>query len=152
MQIKFLSKKIAQIFILSLFLLFLPTISKAGGTSYLFEITNLESKGNNQYKLTLKCKEKESECAKTNQIVIHLRFNKSALGKHMPSQITSENYSNCISKLKEQYKAGGSFRFGFMGTGIVPIRGKKNEYQSNALAELEEYDGKIAIYSFARPI
>lgn len=149
---KFLAKKIILFSIFGLVLLLLPTTSKAGGVSYLFEITNLESKGNNQYKLTLKCKEKEAECSNTNQIVIHLRFNKSTFGKNLPSDITSENYSSCISKLKEQYKTGGSFRFGFIGTGIVPVRGRKNEYQSNALAELKEYDGKVAIYSFARSI
>ena len=152
LHVKFLAKKIILLSIFGLVLLLLPATSKAGGVSYLFEIANMESKGNNQYKLTLKCKEKEAECSKTNQIVIHLRFNKSSFGKNMPGQITSENYSSCISKLKEQYKTGGSVRFGFMGTGIVPIRGRKNEYQSNALAELEEYDDKVVIYSFARPV
>ncbi len=152
MQIKFLAKKIIQITILSLFLFLMPTTSKAGGISYLFEIANLESKGNNQYKLTLKCKQKEDDCSTTSQIVIHLRFNKSAFGKNMPPQITLENYLSAISKLKEHYKKGSTFRFGLMGVGSIPIRGRKNEYQSNALAELEEHDGKVAIYSFARPI
>ncbi len=152
MKIKFISKKIVQIsFFFILFTLFTIT-SKAGGVSYLFEIVNLESEGNNQYKLTLNCKQKEADCGKTNKLIIHLRFNKSAFGKSMPKDISLENYLGCISKLKEQYKKGGTFRFGFVGVGVVPKRGKKNEYQSNALAELEEHDGKIVIYSFAQPI
>jgi hypothetical protein len=84
----FLAKKVIQISILTLILLMLLTTSKAGGVSYLFEIVNLESKGNNQYKLTLKCKEKEAECAKANQIVIHLRFNKSSLESRIPKDFT----------------------------------------------------------------
>jgi len=152
MLIKSTVQKISVLSGTMLLLFLFPAICKAGGDSFLFEIQSLQSKGNNQYKLTLKCLEEDANCGRSNRMIIHLRFNKSAFGKQPFRELTQENYLKCIEKLKEQTRKGGSFRFGFMGVGIYRISGKKDEYQSNGLAELKENDGNVTIYSFANPI
>jgi hypothetical protein len=60
-----------------------------------------------------------------------------------------EDYLKAINGLIKQFKAGGKFYFGVLAEGYVLLDKKNNEYQSNGLKELEEYEGRKIICSFA---
>lgn len=126
-----------------------PQAKAAGGDSFPAKIIEITSKGNDEYRLVVQL---QVQANKWERRVFHLRHRASVFGKQPPDFVTRENYLACIERLKTYAKERKNFRFGFMGTGYVPIPGKKNEFQSNSLAFLEENDGVKAIYSMARPL
>jgi hypothetical protein len=140
--------------ILALLILFIPATLIAGGDSFDAEILNFSPKGNDEFKMTLLQYTGvygEKDPQEPRKLIIHLRYFPRAFGKSRPSNLTRENYMHCISLLEKQLKKGGRFHFGIMAQGYKPIPGKKNEYQSNALAYLEEVTGAMVVYSFANP-
>jgi hypothetical protein len=65
---------------------------------------------------------------------------------------TREAYDHCIAEFKAHVEKRESFSLGIMGTGFIELPNKPGEYQSNALAVLEEYHGDRVCYSFAMPV
>jgi hypothetical protein len=64
---------------------------------------------------------------------------------------TKEKYLAAIESLKAQAAKGGKFPFGIMSDGFEPLKGRRGEFQSNALCILKEFTGREVVYSFARP-
>jgi hypothetical protein len=129
--------------------LFFPQAKAAGGDSFPAEIIEFTPKGKDEYRLVV---ELQVQANKTNRLVLHLRHHASIFGKHLPNFVTKENYLACIERLKTYARERKKFRLGFLGTGYVPIPGKKNEFQSNSLSLLAEFTDEKVIYSMARPI
>ena len=123
---------------------FLVALLYAGGSHYEAEILEFKTKGNDEFVMVLKQYTEPygtSDNFKPRKIIIHLQY-KSKMCKR-------EDYLRAVNLLIEQFKKGGKFYFGVMANGYIPIAGKKNEYQSNRLEELEEYDGRKVVCSFA---
>jgi hypothetical protein len=131
-----------------------PLAAVAGGGSFLAEIVSLTPKANDEYRLEL-ISHSAPYSGKGNgapaHIVIHLRFKQRMFTRDCPVCPTKEKYLAAIDSLKAQAAKGGKFPFGIMSDGFEPIKGRKGEFQSNALCILKEFDGREVVYSFARP-
>ena len=128
---------------IALIVLLSPITLFAGGTHYTAEILDFEFKGNDEFLMIIKQYETpyaSGEKLKPQIVKIHLR--------HKTKECEKDVYLRAINTLISQFKKGGKFKFGIVGNGYLPIKGKTNEYQSNRLELLEEYDGKKAVYSF----
>ncbi len=133
----------------------LISIGLAGGSHFEAEIVSFEPKGNDEYRLELtqySLPYTPSEGMKPKTIVIHLRLKSELFGKNLPRYATIEEYRKAIASLQKQARVGGRFKFGIMASGYKKIEGKKNEFQSNALAIEEEHGGNRVVYSFAKKI
>ena len=139
--------------LLSLLCLFLVGPAFAGGSSFQMRITSFRATGDDQYIMKIEQLSdsyvfKES----SNKLrTLHLRFSPEKLGNKSP-HVTKENYLKAIEQLKADFKKGEPSCLGTMGKGFKKIWFRKNHWQSNALSILEEYDGKMVVYSFANPI
>ncbi len=120
----------------------------AGGSSYPTTIESMERVKADHYRLVVKTRALSSE---PQRIVLHLKFRPRALGLRPPPMVTRAAYDECIALFKTHLQERKSFPLGVMGTGLVPLPDKPNEYQSNALALLEEFRGDRVCYSFAMP-
>ncbi len=133
----------------------LISVGLAGGGHFEAEIVALTSKGNEEYRLELtqySLAYVPTKGMKPKRIVIHLRLKDDLFGKNPPRYATIEEYRKAIASLQKQAKVGGRFKFGIMASGYKKIEGKKNEFQSNALAIQEEHGGNRVVYSFAKKI
>ena len=129
-------------------------IAFAGGASFEFEILKFSAKAKDQYFVDLKFVNPQDikYAGLPKQFRLHLRYYPQALSARRPSSLTRENYLTSVSQIKDYSKSKQHFFLGFMGCGFKGIKGRKNEYQSNALEILTENDGRKVIYSFACPI
>ncbi|MBF2096883.1 MAG: hypothetical protein IGQ88_00695 [Gloeomargaritaceae cyanobacterium C42_A2020_066] len=124
--------------------------ASAGGSSYATTIKAMGKIEDTYYRLTV---ETVAFSATPERAVLHLKFWPRALGwLQRPSMITREAYDQCIAEFKVRFEKRESFPLGIMGTGFIDVPNKSREYQSNALAALEEYHGDRVCYSFAKPI
>ena len=130
----------------------LASIAFAGGSSFQMKITSFRATEDDKYIMEIEqlsdsyVFEKSSNKHRT----IYLRFSPEKLG-NIPPKVTKENYIKAIDQLKADFKKGEPSYFGTMGTGLKRILFKTNEWQSNALSIIEEYSGKMVVYSFANP-
>jgi hypothetical protein len=137
-------------FVVALFASLLASTASAGGSSYTTTIEAMEKVDNDYYRLTVKTLAFSDT---PERAVLHLKYRPRALGWFQrPSMITREAYDHCISEFKAHFAKRESFPLGIMGTGFLDLPGTRGEYQSNALAVLEEYHGDRVCYSLARPV
>lgn len=124
----------------------------AGGSSFQMKITSFKATGGDKYimEITQLSDSYMFEKSSNKFRTIHLRFSPKKLRNKSP-HITKENYLKAIEQLKADFKKGEPSYFGTMGTGLKKTWLRKNHWQSNALSILEEYDGKMVVYSFANP-
>jgi hypothetical protein len=128
----------------------LATAASAGGSSYTTTIKAMEKIDDDYYRLTV---ETVAFSITPQRAVLHLKFRPRALGWFQrPSMITREAYDQCIAKFKAHFEKRESFPLGIMGTGFIDVPNKPQEFQSNALAVLEEHHGDRVCYSFAMPV
>jgi hypothetical protein len=127
--------------------LLLASVAQAGGGHFTAEIVDLTAKGGDEFVITLKqygepySPQREF---KPRVLKVHLRHNSGHV-------LTSKSkYLAALNVLIRQFAKGGQFHLGILGRGYLPIPGKPGEYQSNALAVLEEDPGKFVVYSFAK--
>jgi hypothetical protein len=129
-------------------LLLCPLAPVAGGDSFLAEIVSLTSKGDDEYRLEL-VPYSAQYGGKTNSlsrhIIVHLRFNRPLFTHECPVCPTKAKYLAAIESLKTQAAKGGKSPFGVMSIGFEPIKGRKNEFQSNALCILKEFNGREVV-------
>jgi hypothetical protein len=135
------------LFILCAFL-FWPSGCEAGGVSFRAQLIQLRERGHGEYRAVLDLYQGGK---KPKRFVLHLRYRPDILGRR-PAEFSQQSYARCITLLKRHATKRDFFRFGLLGSGFVPKRGAKGEYQSNALAVMEEYDGKRLIYSMGNPV
>ena len=131
-----------------------PIAVMAGGDSFLSEIASLTAKGHDEYRLDLiqyTTPYRDNGHNAPAHIVVHLRFKQSMFTRDCPACPTKEKYLAAIESLKAQAVKGGRFSFGIMSGGFEPIKGRKGEFQSNALCILKEFNGREVVYSFAGP-
>jgi hypothetical protein len=86
------------------------------------------------------------------RVVLHLHYRPLVFRFSKPQSVTRTNYDECIARIKSHFEKGETFRLGVMGTGLLPVEGKADEYLSNGLALEEEFNGNKACYSYAKPI
>jgi hypothetical protein len=123
----------------------------AGGDSFLIEIVSLTPKNNGEYKMEFvqhgapygKAFEGEPK-----RVIAHLRYEESIFGEGT-AYTSRQKYEAAIAVLKDQAGNKEKGLFGVMAQGYLPIKGKKDEYQSNALAILKQADGKMVVFSYA---
>jgi hypothetical protein len=140
--------------VLALALILCPLPAMAGGNSFLAEIVSLTSKAHDEYRLELIQYSPPyggQGGGLPAHMVVHLRFKQSMFTRDCPVCPTKEKYLAAIESLKAQAAKGGKFPFGIMSDGFEPIKGRKGEFQSNALCILKEFTGREVVYSFARP-
>jgi hypothetical protein len=123
-------------------------IAHAGGSSYQTTIELMEQVKDDHYRLVVTT---HALSADSQRVVLHLKFRPRALGPRPPAMVTRAAYDECIAQFKVYFQRRESFPLGVMGTGLVPVPDKPGEYQSNALALLEEHRGNRVCYSFAMP-
>jgi hypothetical protein len=139
--------------IIAIMFAFCPKIF-AGGDSFLIEIVSLTPKENGEYRMefvqvgTPYGKKLEDD---QKHVVVHLRYNK-AMFKPDSTYASQKKYDEAIAMLKSQAAKKGKSLFGIMAQGYLPIKGKANEYQSNALSIVEQADGKKVVYSYPKKI
>ena len=142
--------------ILAISLLFYPVaLIAGGGGSFQSKIASLTPKGHDEYRLDLIQYTTPYHDNGNNppaHLVIHLRFKQSIFSRDCPTCPTKEKYLAAIESLKVQAAKGDKFPFGIMSVGFEPIRGRKGEFQSNALCLLKEPNGREVVYSFAGPM
>ena len=69
------------------------------------------------------------------------------------SYLTESNHKRAIEILERANAKNQTIRFGQMGSGLKKINSSSGcEYKSRGVSELEEFDGKMAIYSFYNPV
>ena len=119
----------------------------AGGASFTAKIVKFEPEGKNRYRLVM---EWPNEKGGWRSVVVHLRHN-TTFWRNPPDFISEANYNRCVARLMTHHKRGERFPFGVMGTGLLPVKNKPNEYQSNTLSEMTEYNGRKVCYSFGNP-
>jgi len=137
------------------FLVLSHAIAFAGGDSFLAEIVSLTPTTQDEYRLEIiqhSPLSGVSDAGLPVHVVIFLRFNKRMFASVHSDYASKEKYLQAIDSLKKQSEKGGQFPFGLMSDGYVPIRGRKNEFQSNTLCIIKQHDGQMIVYSFARPI
>ncbi|NJK91729.1 MAG: hypothetical protein HC904_07845 [Blastochloris sp.] len=126
----------------------------AGGDSFLVEIVSLTLKANDEYRLEFiqhTAPYVRDVSGLPARIIVHLRYKDEIFEPNSPSSISREQYNKAIAMLREQAAKGGKSLFGIMSLGFTPIKGKKGEFQSNALSILEQFNGEKVVYSFAKP-
>jgi hypothetical protein len=125
--------------------------SLAGGDSFPVEIVALKAKHNGEYLMEFIQHGAPYGYALKNgpqRVIVNLRFDESSFGKE--TALTSRRkYEEAIALLKQHAKKKEKTMFGVIAQGYLPIKGKKDEYQSNALAILKQSDGKLVVFSFA---
>lgn len=119
--------------------------ASAGGTSFTTQIVRFDSHGKDRYRVVMLWPQSDGS---TKRVVVHLRHS-SGLRPDPPDYMSEASYKACIAKLMLHFKRGEKFPFGLMGRGLVPVKNKPNEYQSNTLAEITEHTGRKVCYSFA---
>jgi len=122
----------------------------AGGDSFPIEIMSLTPKDSGEYRMEFiqhGAPYGRNLEGGPQRIVVHLRYNETMFGAGT-TYASRENYESAIVLLKRQAEAKEKILFGVMGQGYLPI--KDNEYQSNALAIIEQADGKKVVFSFHR--
>jgi hypothetical protein len=131
-----------------------PLTTHAGGDSFVAEIVSLTPEAKDEYRLEL-VQYSPPYGGKGERLpahfVIHLRFSERMFARTCPVCPTKGKYLAAIESLKVQAAKGGKFPFGIMSDGFEPIKGRKGEFQSNALCILKEFSGREVVYSFARP-
>lgn len=126
-------------------LAFLVTRLYAGGSHYEAEILDFKAKGNDEFAIVVRQHNDPYDSSadfKAREITIHLR--------HRTDKCKKTDFISAVNLLLVQFQKGGKFFFGVIGQGYVPIEGKKDEYQSNGLRELEEHDGRKVVFSAGR--
>ena len=137
-------------FVVAFFSSLIASIASAGGSSYATTIEAMEKVDNDYYRLTVKTLAFSDT---PEHAVLHLKYRPRALGWfRRPSMITREAYEHCIAEFKAHFEKRESFSLGIMGTGFIDLPNKPGEYQSNALAVLEEDHGERVCFSFAMPV
>jgi hypothetical protein len=137
-------------FVVALFASLFASTASAGGSSYTTTIEAMEKVDSDYYRLTVTTLAFSDS---PQRAFLHLKYRPRALGWfHRPPIVTREAYDLCIAKFKEHFNQRESFPLGVMGTGFIDLPSKPGEYQSNALAVLEEYHGDRVCYSFAMPV
>lgn len=127
----------------------------AGGDSFEAEIVSLIPKAQDEYRLELiqhTAPYTGDSQGLPRRIIIHLRFNPQTFTPDPPAYASREKYLEAIASLKTQATKGGRFRFGIMAAGYEPIKGRRNEFQSNALSVLKQADGQMIVFSFANRV
>ena len=123
----------------------------AGGTSFQIEIVSLTPKENGEYKMEFVrpgALYGQSLEGGPKRVVVNLRYDESSFGKET-THTSRQKYEVAIALLKENAKKKEKTLFGTIARGYLPVKGKKDEYQSNALAVLKQSDGQMVVFSFA---
>ena len=131
----------------------IASVTFAGGSSFQMKIKSFRATGDDKYIMEIEQLSDSYvfENSSNKHRTIHLRFSPQQPG-NKPHAVTKEDYIKAIDQLKADFKKGEPSYFGTMGTGLKRILFKTNEWQSNALSIIEEYSGKMVVYSFANPI
>lgn len=126
----------------------------AGGDSFLIEIVSLTPKDNGEYRMELMqhgAPYGRKLEGGPKRIVVHLRYNKTMFGSGT-TYASREYYESAIVFLRKQAETREKLLFGVMGQGYSPIKDADNEYQSNALAIVEQVDGEKVVFSYHRKL
>jgi hypothetical protein len=123
-------------------------IAQAGGGSFQTTVESILRVSATHHKLVVLT---TATSDAPTRVVLHLRYRPLAFRFSKPRSVTRANYDECIARIKSHFEKGETFRFGVMGTGLLPLEGKADEYLSNGLALEEEFNGNKACYSYANP-
>lgn len=126
----------------------------AGGGSFPIQIVSLTPKEDGEYRLEfmqLEAPYSQKLAHGPKRIVVHLQYAKTLFPPDYP-HVSQEKYQAAIAMLKAQATKKEKSRLGVMAQGYLPIKGKDNEYQSNALSIFEQSDGKQVVFSFPRKL
>jgi hypothetical protein len=126
----------------------------AGGDSFLIEIVSVTPKENGEYRMEfVQHTAPYGKALEGNpkRVVVNLRYNEGVFGAGT-AYASQQKYEAAINFLKAQAEKKIKGLFGVMGEGYLPIDGKDNEYQSDALQITEQADGQKVVFSFARKI
>jgi hypothetical protein len=143
---------------LALLLSAICSAAVAGGTSVPVQILGLVRTASDEYLLTYKTldgPEYEFEELPRNRVLtVHLRFSRL---RYLTKGdfLTLAKYRKAVAMLKDQVTGEQTVRFGRMGGGLCPIKGKTNEFDSDALDIYEEEVGptkmkQAVVYSFCK--
>ena len=130
-------------------LLFFSCINAlAGGTSYQVKILSLKKTNEDRYTMTFQRIIGEGQ-KEPPVVTLRLRHNEYYYTKKKSSTYTKETYRDAIKILKGHFNKGRTFFLGAMG-GVwgIPVKGSKNEYWVQTLANLEESNGVKVVYTF----
>ena len=120
----------------------------AGGTSYNIKILSFKETKTDLYTMTFQRIAKDEE--KEHPVVtLRLRHNEYYYAQKKSSTYTKETYRKAIKILQEHFEKGDDFPFGAMGGAWgIPVKGSKNEYWVQTVANIEEHDGAKVVYAF----
>ena len=124
-------------------------IAQAGGDSFQTTVESMQRVSATHHKLVVLT---TATSDAPTRVVLHLHYRPLAFRFSKPQSVTRANYDKCIARIKSHFEKGETFRLGVMGTGLLPVEGKADEYLSNGLALEEEFNGTKACYSYANPI
>jgi hypothetical protein len=143
---------------LALLLATICSAAMAGGTSVPVQMLRLVPTASDEYLLTYKTLDgaeyQFEELPRNTVLVVHLRFSRLRY-LAMGDFLTIAKYRKAVAMLKDQVKGRRTVRFGRMGGGLCPIKGKINEFDSDALDIYEEevrptMMKQAVVYSFCK--
>lgn len=116
------------------------TPAAAGGDYFTAEVLDFRNLGNDEYRIVLRqmTSMHGSDDVPTDPFVIYLRHDESAMRRGFRAVVSKEEYLAAIDLLKQQIAQSTIIRFGFWGSGVIPIDGKPGEFQSNSLTIEEQ--------------
>jgi hypothetical protein len=126
--------------LLLVFSLFSSTPVVAGGDYFTAHVLEFQDLGNDEYRIVLRQMTPMygSDSVPTEPLVIHLRHDEAAMRRGRSEVVSREKYLAAIELLKRQISQSTIIRFGFWGSGVIPIGGKPGEFQSNSLTIEEQ--------------
>ena len=125
---------IARILLLVLGIL-VSTPAAAGGDYFTAEVLDFRALGNDEYRIVLRQMTPMygSKNVSTDPLVIYLRYDEAAMRGAGEEVASKGKYLAAIDLLKRQISQSTIIQFGFWGSGVIPIDGKPDEFQSNSL-------------------
>ncbi len=144
--------------ILVLVIALTASVAMAGGTSVPVTMLELEQTGNDEYILKYKTLDTEDyefdNLPRNTVLTVHLRFSRLL---HIDTEgfLTIDKYRRAVELLRKHVLEKRIVRFGRMGRGLCPIKGRLNTYESDALDVYDEKDFKTkekteVVYSYCK--
>ena len=121
----------------------------SGGDSVAVKIESMQRIRRDEYRLVMVA---PFASETPERATLYLTYRPRALGWRRPQMIRLPAYRECVRILAMHFEKGETFRFGRMGTGLVPVAGEPGAYRSHALAALDEPGRGRVCYSFGEPI
>jgi len=140
-------KNVPIILILILIALLTPGVSFAGGDSWQFQVESFSQASADSATVSLRPTTAGAPYfgSGCDSMQVFVRFERGALEKWGVSRAA---HQKALLKIRLAFDSNDLLQFGVMAGGLEPVRGSRCSFQINAIAEVEEYNGRIAVYSF----